>query len=133
MASPLPPQMWMSASATEPPRSSKTIDTVVDVGRPSVLKTSSSTTSVTITATKMHIRLLKLKTSGRKMPWRAMSIMPLLMVAPQNTPHAAMKSIILNFKALEPMAEFRKLTASLLTPTTKSKMASRKMIRIIPK
>ena len=41
--------------------------------------------------------------------------------------------IVLNEAALEPTAEFRKLTASLLTPTTKSKMARRKRNTIIPK
>ena len=44
-----------SAMAKAPPSSSNTIETVVDVGMPSVLNTSSSTTSVTITAKKTHI------------------------------------------------------------------------------
>ena len=38
-----------------PPSSSNTSETVVDVGRPSVLNTSRMTTSVTITARKMVI------------------------------------------------------------------------------
>ena len=41
--------------ATADPKSSNTIDTVVDVGKPSVLKTSSKTTSVSITARNMII------------------------------------------------------------------------------
>ena len=43
------------AMAKAPPSSSNTIETVVDVGMPSVLNTSSSTTSVTITARNTHI------------------------------------------------------------------------------
>ena len=38
------------------PSSSKTIDTVVDVGSPRVLNTSSRMMSVTITAMKMHTK-----------------------------------------------------------------------------
>ena len=56
--------------------------------------------------------------------------MPLLMAAPINTPTDATMSIRLNDAAREPTAELRKFTASLLTPTDKSKTASikRKMI-----
>ena len=45
-------------------------------------------------------------------------------------PIPAMKRMVLNEAALAPTAEFRKLTASLLTPTIKSKTArtNRKMI-----
>ena len=60
------------------------------------------------------------------MPWRAISIMPLLMAAPMNTPTEATARIRLNDAARDPMAEFRKFTASLLTPTERSKIASRK-------
>ena len=49
----------MSDRAKVPPNSSKTIDTVVDVGMPIVLKTSSNTTSVSITASRMHITSAK--------------------------------------------------------------------------
>ena len=45
--------------ATVPPSNSKTMDTVVDVGIPSELKISSKTTSVSITATRMHMISLK--------------------------------------------------------------------------
>jgi hypothetical protein len=62
-----------------------------------------------------------------------MSIMPLLMAAPMKTPIAATRMIFLKDAAREPMAEFRKLTASLLTPTDKSKMASRKRKMMMPK
>jgi hypothetical protein len=47
-----------------------------------------------------------------------------------NIPIPAMKRMVLNEAALAPTAEFKKLTASLLTPTIRSKTAStkRKMI-----
>ena len=67
------------------------------------------------------------------MPWRAMSIMPLLSTQPRNTPTEAMHTKVRNLAAREPMAEFRKLTASLLTPTQRSKVASRKRNITIPK
>ena len=54
-----------------------------------------------------------------------MSIIPLLIAAPMNTPAEAMMMIVRNGATLVPMAELRKLTASLLTPTDRSKMASR--------
>ena len=46
----------MSDTTNVAPSSSNTIDTVVDVGMPSVLKMSSRMMSVTMTAMKMHIR-----------------------------------------------------------------------------
>ena len=49
-------------------KNSKTIDTVVEVGIPNELKTSSSTTSVTMTARKMHIKSLKENICGWKIP-----------------------------------------------------------------
>ena len=49
------PKIFSIARINVPPRSSKTMDTVVEVGSPRVLNTSSSTTSVTITASKMHM------------------------------------------------------------------------------
>ena len=92
----------------------------------SALKTSRRIMSVTITARKMYIISWKQYCSGLKMPCRAMSIMPLLMIAPQNTPMAATVMIVRNFAALEPIAEFKKLTASLLTPTHRSEIARMK-------
>ena len=56
-------------------------------------------------------------------PCLATSIMPLLIAAPANTPIAATVTIVLCLATLAPMAEFRKFTASLLTPTTRSKTA----------
>ena len=62
-----------------------------------------------------------------------MSIMPLLIVAPQKIPIAAMTIMVRNEAALAPIAEFKKFTASLLTPTTKSKIANKKRKMMIPK
>ncbi len=59
------------------------------------------------------------------MPWRAMSIIPLLIAAPINTPMAATIITRLKEAAREPIAEFRKFTASLLTPTDRSNTASK--------
>ena len=58
------------------------------------------------------------------MPCRATSIMPLLSAAPANTPMAAIVTMVLYRATFAPIAELRKLTASLLTPTTRSKTAS---------
>ena len=59
--------------------------------------------------------------------------MPLLIEAPAKTPIDAIAMIALKEAAFEPMAEFRKLTASLLTPTVKSNIASAKMKMTIHK
>ena len=56
-----------------------------------------------------------------------MSIMPFESDAPTNMPIAAIAIIVLNDAAFEPMAELRKFTASLLTPTERSNTASTKM------
>ena len=45
----------LMASAVLPPKSPNTIETVVDVGMPNVLKMSRRITSVAATARKMHI------------------------------------------------------------------------------
>ena len=58
------------------------------------------------------------------MPCRATSIMPALITEPTSTPMDAMKMTVLNFATLAPMAEFRKFTASLLTPTNRSNTAN---------
>ena len=68
----------------------------------------------------------KLNCSGLKIPCLAMSIIPLLMMAPKNTPIAAMIIIVRNLAAFDPIAELRKFTASLLTPTHRSDTASTK-------
>ena len=59
-----------------------------------------------------------------------MSIIPLDREAPMKMPTPAMNRMVLNDAALAPTAEFRKLTASLLTPTMRSNTArtNRKMI-----
>ena len=55
LASTSPAAIFTTARAKAPPSISKTKLTVVDVGIPSELKTSNNTTSVTITARKIHI------------------------------------------------------------------------------
>ena len=92
-------------------------NTVVEVGRPKELNMSSSRTSVTMTAKKMTMISLKVNICGLKTPLRAISIMPLEKVAPMRTPRLATIMIVLKEAMREPMAEFRKFTASLLTPT----------------
>lgn len=57
------------------------------------------------------------------MPLRATSIMPLEKMAPTKMPKLAMMRMFRNEMALDPIAEFKKLTASLLTPTIRSMMA----------
>src|SRR5690606_9690904 len=103
-----------------------TMETVVEVGMPYVLNVSSNITSVTITARKIRMISENKKYSGLKIPFRATSIIPLEKVAPTNIPNAATNMITLKPAALDPTAEFRKLTASLLTPTTRSEIASKK-------
>ena len=116
-------EILMRAAATAPPSSSKTMDTVVEVGRPMELKASSSRTSVIITAKKMMMISLKVNISGLKTPLRAISIMPLEKVEPSR-PMLATTMMTLKLAMREPMAELRKLTASLLTPTKRSTAAS---------
>ena len=110
-------------TATAAPKSSKTIDTVVDVGIPRVLKKSRSKISVIITAMKMIMISEKKNMSGLKIPFLATSIIPLEKTAPTATPKLASIIIFLTESAFDPSAEFKKLTASLLTPTTKSPIA----------
>lgn len=87
------------------------------------LKASSSRTSVIITAKKMMMISLKVNISGLKTPLRAISIMPLEKVEPSSTPMLATTMMTLKLAIREPMAELRKLTASLLTPTNRSTAA----------
>ena len=58
---------------------------------------------------------------------------PLLKIHPQNTPIEAMISSVRYLAVREPMAEFRKFTASLLTPTQRSKAARTKRNMTIPR
>jgi hypothetical protein len=67
---------------------------------------------------------------GWKIPFRATSIIPLEKTAPMNIPKLAVIIMVLKEKALEPSAEFKKLTASLLTPTTRSIIAKINKIAI---
>jgi hypothetical protein len=65
----------------------------------------------------------KKKNSGLKIPFRAISIIPLEKVAQKKIPIVATIIIVLREATLEPIEELRKLTASLLTPTIRSAMA----------
>lgn len=67
----------------------------------------------------------KLNAPGLKIPLRATSIIPLEKNAPSAIPKLAKIMILRKDMALEPMAELRKFTASLLTPTIKSPIAKR--------
>ena len=86
--------------------------------------------SVIITAKKIIITSLKLNIEGTKIPLRAISIIPLEKSAPHATAILETIMIVLNETALEPIAEFRKFTASLLTPTIKSEIAKANSITI---
>ena len=121
------------AIANVPPRSSNTIDTVVDVGRPRVLNTSRRMTSDIITARKMNITSRNENIDGWKTPCLATSIIPLLIEAPRNTPAAATIIMVLNVATRAPMAELRKFTASLLTPEIRSKTARTKRKAVKPR
>ena len=123
LASPPVAKILINETATAAPNSSNTIETVVDVGIPRVLKKSSNNMSVIITAINMIIISEKKNISGLKIPFLATSIIPLEKTAPTATPKLAKIIIFLTEIAFDPKAEFKKFTASLLTPTTKSPMA----------
>jgi len=123
----------INATATAAPNNSKTIETVVDVGIPIVLKKSSNKISVIITAIKMIMISLNINIWGLKIPFRATSIIPLEKIAPKAIPMLATIIMVLKETAFEPIAEFKKLTASLLTPTTKSAIAKTPKATIIKK
>ncbi|EJW97730.1 hypothetical protein EVA_14161 [gut metagenome] len=67
------------------------------------------------------------------MPWRAMSIIPLLVDAPTKIPIAATIKTVRNFPALAPTAGLKKFTASLATPTERSNVAKTKRNTKIPR
>ena len=125
--------IFINAIATAAPSNSKTIETVVEVGMPTELKKSSNKISVIITAIKIIIISLNINSPGLKIPFLATSIIPLENTAPTAIPILATIIIVLNEIALEPIAEFKKLTASLLTPTTKSAIAKTAKATIINK
>ena len=72
----------------------------------------------------MYIMSSKLNIAGTKIPLRATSIIPLEKTAPIKIPKLATIIIVRIEMALEPIAEFKKLIASLLTPTTISATAN---------
>lgn len=76
----------------------------------------------------MYITSWKLKKLGLKRPFRATSIIPLEKVDPRIIPKLATINIVLKGATRDPMAEFKKFTASLLTPTIRSIMAVRNRI-----
>ncbi len=119
--------------ATEAPNNSNTMETVVEVGIPTELKKSKSRISVIMTAINMIMISLNINSCGLKIPFRATSIIPLENTAPTATPTLATIMMVLNEMALDPIAEFKKLTASLLTPTTKSAIANTARATIINK
>jgi len=126
----VPPRalIFTRETAKADPSNSKTSDTVVEVGNPSELKASRRMTSVIITARNRIMISEKENMSGKNTPLRATSIMPVEKVAPMRTPRAAMVKITHLGAALDPMAELRKLTASLVTPTMRSEIARAKRI-----
>ena len=71
----------------------------------------------------MYMISLKLNIAGTNIPFRATSIRPLEYTAPTKIPRLATIIMVLIEIALEPIAEFKKLMASLLTPTTISIVA----------
>jgi hypothetical protein len=79
--------------------------------------------SVIITAMKIIMISANMNSPGLKIPFLATSIIPLEKMAPIATPRLATIIIVLKEMAFEPIAEFKKLTASLLTPITKSAIA----------
>jgi hypothetical protein len=71
--------------------------------------------------------------AGIKIPFLATSIKPLEYTAPTKMPRLAKIMIVLREIAFDPMAEFKKFMASLLTPTTKSAIAKTAKAIIINK
>ncbi len=70
---------------------------------------------------------------GLKIPLRATSIIPVENIVPNKIPTAATVMITLKEATLEPIAEFKKLTASFVTPTIKSEPANRNKITTMTK
>ena len=62
--------------------------------------------------------------SGLNIPFLATSIIPLDDIAPKATPKLAIIIKVLKETTFDPIAEFKKFTASLLTPTIKSTIAN---------
>ena len=85
-------------------------------------------TSVSMTARKTTISSGMVKNWGWKIPFRATSIMPLEKSTPARIPKIATQRMTRRGATRDTTDEFRKLTASLLTPTTRSEMARAKRI-----
>jgi hypothetical protein len=97
----------------------KMTEIVVEVGKPAVLKASRSRMLATVTATIIISSSCKRKPPGFITPLRATSIIPPEKKVPISNPVPATASITLLDATREPMAEFKKLTASLETPVIK--------------
>jgi hypothetical protein len=119
------------AMAMDAPSKSNTIDTVVEVGKPIVLYKSSIITSEIITAKNITRTSEKVNCAGKNKPLRAISIKPLEKVAPITMPKLATIKMVRKEAILDPIAEFRKFTASLDTPIIRSENAriKRKIIK----
>ncbi|CCZ12667.1 conserved domain protein [Prevotella sp. CAG:1092] len=115
--------IFNKARTKAPPSNSNTNETVVDVGIPRLLNMSSTITSVTITAKNTIITSWKEKWDGNIIPCLVTSIIPDDMVAPRSTPNDATINTTLKVATLAPIADCKKFTASLLTPTKRSKTA----------
>ena len=99
------PEVFINAIATVPPISAKTMETVVEVGSPRVLKISRRTILDAMTAKNMNITSSKENIEGWKTPFLATSIMPLLIDAPKKMPIAATMMIVLKVATLAPIAD----------------------------
>jgi len=117
-------QILNKETATAEPSNSNTRETVVEVGKPKVLNTSSRITSVIITAKNNIITSGKVNFAGKKTPLLAISIIPPENKEPKSIPAEATVRIIQSGATLAPILELRKLTASFDTPTTKSNTAN---------
>ena len=82
--------------------------------------------SVSITAKNKNMTCSNVKNDGLNSPFRAISIIPLENIEPSTTPALATNNMVRRGATFEPIAELRKLTASLLTPTIRSIMATTK-------
>ena len=95
------------------------------------LNASNKNISVSITARKMIRTSSSEKYSGLKIPSLAISIIPAEDNAPKKIPAEATHIIVLNEATLEPIAEFRKFTASFPTPTIRSAIAKQARTTIL--
>src|SRR5690606_41343725 len=89
------PAIFIKANATAAPNNSNTMDTVVEVGIPRVLKKSNNRMSVIITAIKIIMISLNMNSLGIKIPFLATSIIPLEKAAPIKIPEQAITSMVL--------------------------------------